>query len=772
MKKILSLLLVMTMLITHISVFATDENTSVTAYVTVSIYGEFAKCIDGNAAIFLPVELDGKPSYTLDDLFSETHKLFDYAENYESQTGDFGAYITKFWGDESGNFGYQVNGGEESVMDLYHTVENGDYVDVAIYKSMYPDTESYTKFNIYTAETDTCETVELTLLEARYDENWNTIFSPCQNALITIDGTETDILTDVDGKATLSFETAGTYIISATKEKTVNEENVPAITSPVCKINVSEPEYMTVINNIAEKYSDTTITSDGNMVWFIADIAVYNELYPKKQIAFTSKVKQACLDKIITDADEATAPSALAKNIIALRAMGYDAKNVYNSKSNNINIVKKLTDLVDAQNEAVINIYTLPYVIIALRQGEDYATPEQMDYLINAALSSKEAWQNNEWGTDAISAMLLALAPYYTTNEDVKNACDEALEVIINSKDENGLIDNAASTGLAITALSSFGKDSMELGVIDGLLTLATESLDGFEPMENSFSTEQGFRGLLAWQLLTQNTGSIMYDFSSYPTKEARSTKKSSSGGGGGGGSYKPVVKDEKPKTEEKVEDKTEKEVEETVKSDIKNPDVKMMTVSAKGKTFEDIKNNENTLKIEALAQRGIINGKTENSFEPASTMTRAEFATIITRGLGLPEKAVAGFADVKESDWFFKYINTAYSYGIIRGISDTEFNPNGVITRQEAAVMMARASKLCGIDTEISEDDARDTLALFTDYTTLESWAKNAVAFCLEKGIILDEGTEIVPLYKVTRAEVASMVYNMLEKSSLLQEE
>ncbi len=762
MKKLLSLLLVMTMLITSISVFATDAQSTVTAYVTVSKHGEFEKCDDGTNAILLPVELSGKDAYTLDDLFTELHALYNSVENYSSDTNDFGAYITAFWGDTSGNFGYQINGGTESVMGLTHPVKDGDYVDVAIYKNFYPHTEAYTKFNTFKAETQINSDFELTLYEAGYDEDWNTVFSPCADATITVNGEEYGT-TDVDGNIILCFEDYGNYIISAHKTKTVNEDAVPAITAPICEINISEPEYFTVMRNIATKYSDTQLATDINMVWFICDLAVYNELNTENQIIISDKIKQECIDKIIDDADKTTAPGSLAKDILALRAMGFDPQNTYNSKSQTVNIVKKLTDLVDSQNEAVTNIYTLPYVIIALRQGENYATEEQLNYLIDNAISSKELWFEDEWGTDAISAMLLALAPYCDTNEDVKNVCDTAIEILTSSIDENGITGNAAATGLAVTALSAFNTDSMEIGLINGLLSTATEALDGFVPEENTFSTEQGFRGLLAWQLFVNATGKTMYDFSSYPENQAISTKKPSSGGGsgGGGGSRKPSnTKKEDTKTEEAPVKTTP------------NNDVKIMPITLKGKTFEDIIDCKEKSKIESLAERGIINGKTSTNFDPYATMTRAEFATIIARGLGLPSKEKASFNDVKTSDWFYEYINTAYYYGIVNGVSETEFDANGTITRQEAAVMIARASKLCGLDTSITKDDTKDILALFTDYTTLADWATESVAVCLKYKILNDKEIEIKPYEFVKREEIASMVYNMLEEANLLQED
>ena len=85
---------------------------------------------------------------------------------------------------------------------------------------------------------------------------------------------------------------------------------------------------------------------------------------------------------------------------------------------------------------------------------------------------------------------------------------------------------------------------------------------------------------------------------------------------------------------------------------------------------------------------------------------------------------------------------------------------------------MVARAAKLCGMDTKMDETAQRDVLSAFTDYIQTESWAKEALAFCFEKEIIPDESIEILPAQKIARAEVALMVYNMLNNSFLLQEE
>jgi hypothetical protein len=200
-----------------------------------------------------------------------------------------------------------------------------------------------------------------------------------------------------------------------------------------------------------------------------------------------------------------------------------------------------------------------------------------------------------------------------------------------------------------------------------------------------------------------------------------------------------------------------------------KNKDVKTVPIIEPGKTFGDIIAHVNQPAIEALAARGIINGKTATGFEPDATMTRAEFAAIVVRGLGLPEKADSVFSDVPANSWVKGFVGSAYYYGIVNGASASTFNPNGTITREEAAVMIARAAKLCGMDTTLNNGAIRDMLAQFTDYVTASVWARSSLAFCYKEDILDQSDIEILPKTAIKRCEIAQMVFNMLGCANLL---
>ncbi|HOR89019.1 MAG TPA: S-layer homology domain-containing protein [Clostridia bacterium] len=200
-----------------------------------------------------------------------------------------------------------------------------------------------------------------------------------------------------------------------------------------------------------------------------------------------------------------------------------------------------------------------------------------------------------------------------------------------------------------------------------------------------------------------------------------------------------------------------------------KHKDVLPMPITAPGTTFEDITFSPNIAAIEALASRGIINGRSKESFAPDADMTRAEFATIITRGLGLVEEDTKVFSDVSSDKWYAGYIGTANKYGIVNGVGEGKFNPEGTITRQEAATMVARAAALCGLDTKMSNAEIRDVLSQFEDYVTVADWAMESMAFCYKKDILSDSALKVEPKVQIQRSEIAQMLFNMLTVANLL---
>lgn len=115
-------------------------------------------------------------------------------------------------------------------------------------------------------------------------------------------------------------------------------------------------------------------------------------------------------------------------------------------------------------------------------------------------------------------------------------------------------------------------------------------------------------------------------------------------------------------------------------------------------KGFNDIENHWAKNEIELLAGKGIITGMGDGIFKPEDKITRAQFATLIVNLLNINTEEYTGrFLDVKENDWFALFVEAAAKEGIVLG-AEGLFNPNKEITREEMALVIVRAMEHKGI--------------------------------------------------------------------------
>ncbi len=184
---------------------------------------------------------------------------------------------------------------------------------------------------------------------------------------------------------------------------------------------------------------------------------------------------------------------------------------------------------------------------------------------------------------------------------------------------------------------------------------------------------------------------------------------------------------------------------------------------------LQDISGNWAATAIEDMAARFVIEGTGNGRFEPSRSITRAEFASILTKGLGLkPVQTSSSFSDVASSAWYGDAVSTAAEYQLITGFADGTFRPQQPITRAEAMVMLSRAMQLTGLEQNGSSSES--TLQAFTDAQAVPAWARSAAATTIEAGLFNGQnGKQLAPQKSVTRAEVATLVERLLHQSGLI---
>jgi hypothetical protein len=166
---------------------------------------------------------------------------------------------------------------------------------------------------------------------------------------------------------------------------------------------------------------------------------------------------------------------------------------------------------------------------------------------------------------------------------------------------------------------------------------------------------------------------------------------------------------------------------------------------------------------VNEMGSRKIVNGKSETRFDGDVSITRAEFAAILVRALGLPADGVCSFTDVKAGDWYGGAVGTAAAYGLVNGFTDGSFRPNTYITRQEAMAMVQRAAKVAAYTGTVG------SLASFTDSNKVSVWAQSAAEFNVGSGLIVGSNGKLRPGDDISRAETATIILRLLQKAALV---
>jgi len=534
---------------------------TVTVYVSASENGEFLKGTGDRSIAYAPVEIAFEGA-NVENVFKELHNLYFEGEAEIGYASSPEGWITTFWGKSAATAGYLVNG--NYAMSTADAVSDGDHITFWFYRDLTAWSDSYAQFDKVMANVTPGEALALTL------ESMGAVVGDAQ---ITVDNIPREgKITDSEGKVTLEFENEGEYVVSAVKE---NVYLVP----PVCIVKVAsgeispepepepdpnpepdpEPEPEPDPNpepqpeqSRAEKLMENIAASytENSTEWYVMDMGAYSALNP--DICVTGKAKQEYINsavKSITKSDAAEAD--FAKAIINLKSIGIDPEKLYKVNSNKaISVVEMLLSLEEYNSSA----WVAPYTLIALNQGE-YESEETENKIIDALLlnqTGEGCW--NEWD-DTIQTTANAISGlsfYYNTNEKVKTAVDKALVYLSSAQKPDGSFDaygygaDSNTQAMVVTALSAVGIDADKddrfikngISVYDALMSYSLGDATGFgyndNITKNDYSTEQGFRALVAYSMFSQKQAPFnVYDFSALEKEPGRASSSGSSSGGG-----------------------------------------------------------------------------------------------------------------------------------------------------------------------------------------------------------------------------------------------
>lgn len=157
-----------------------------------------------------------------------------------------------------------------------------------------------------------------------------------------------------------------------------------------------------------------------------------------------------------------------------------------------------------------------------------------------------------------------------------------------------------------------------------------------------------------------------------------------------------------------------------------------------------------------------LMNGVSDVKFEPNTTMSRAMLVTVLWRLDGGHADGPSPYVDVSEGTWYTEAVLWASENGVVNGVGNGKFNPNGTVTREQIAAILYRYASLRGID--VSADTS---LNYFPDGSRVSSYAVAPMQWAVETGLIggRKNGNTIylVPSDGATRAEVVAILMRYL---------
>ena len=361
--------------------------------------------------------------------------------------------------------------------------------------------------------------------------------------------------------------------------------------------------------------------------------------------------------------------------------------------------------------------------------AETYVRGEAVAYVMNNKLALEDAFELYEQYFDesyiekfaSLTADVKAKASALFAN----NGCDDAFA-------------NVFEANIFVAKYACSSNESEIKNLVLGEMPKGNEQLTArynslvqkYSAINNDFYMGKVFENMFLSRASAANINDVLTAFENQINIQAAAASDSGSGSGSGSGSSGRGT--------------SGKGVSGTMPS---TPD----SQPSDGKSFSDVSDTWAKASIEKMTAKGIINGYSDGTFKPEQSVTRAEMAKMISVLLGLGTDGKSIFEDVADGEWFSGYVAAAAQSGIVKG-ADGRFMPNEYITRQDAAVMIARALEFKG--KTVAADTPR-----FADNNLIADYAAPYVGALANMGVVNGSDGKFMPLSNITRAETAALL-------------
>ena len=175
---------------------------------------------------------------------------------------------------------------------------------------------------------------------------------------------------------------------------------------------------------------------------------------------------------------------------------------------------------------------------------------------------------------------------------------------------------------------------------------------------------------------------------------------------------------------------------------------------------FTDVKSTDWFAQaVQYVSTSKYMNGTSATTFEPNTNLTRAMMVQILYNMEGKPSVSEASsYTDVKDTDWYADAVAWAEDNDLVQGYGSGVFGGLDSLTREQAATILKRYEEYKGGDVSASVD-----LSAYTDANRVSDWAEDAMKWAVGAKIINGtSATTLEPAGTATRAQMAQILMNM----------
>lgn len=159
---------------------------------------------------------------------------------------------------------------------------------------------------------------------------------------------------------------------------------------------------------------------------------------------------------------------------------------------------------------------------------------------------------------------------------------------------------------------------------------------------------------------------------------------------------------------------------------------------------------------VDYATDKGLFNGTSPTTFSPNAAVTRGMFVTVLGRlsNVDVSQYLNCRFTDVKAGEYFAPYIEWAATFGIVDGITPTTFEPMTTMTREQMATILYRYAAAADNSTIFSDSVFNG----FPDSSSVSAYAQDAMKWATSNSVINGMDNKLNPRGTATRAQIAKV--------------